>query len=997
MMWRRLGLAPSLALVLLSLAALPGRVASKPRGGAGTRASPTGQPPLTDSDLVLVRGTTPERLDLAHATARAGRIDIDAEVASIKGKQLPKLKPQLLRTVYVLHNDSVAEKLQQRFGLTMNETYLSWPDRKDPRRPGDSRVALAPWLAHKALGDTYKWILFGDDDTYFFLDGVKYLLRDYDPDLPYVVTDMLVHKGRGQMMEAPRCLPCHVTPAFRAFVAARPEAEGDPGKDTWHYTEPPVPPAGCPCTPDLACEWHLNVTGKQGEARKRSGPFAWNYETKRWGVAPGYPTKCDYPGFHGGFGVLMSVGAMRKVSYEAALDCFYDDPVKLTQEPMSYKEKGHGDKLASHCFWINGVAITDPGTSLSKRELTNSASRAMDSRSATVEALEMAVRGEAPAHWLWSVVYMASAHVQHHGKAVPLTWKMGRLYGEARQLAIAALQRLGQWGRGVLDAQVDPSGGWGWRGQPWEREAWDRAGDAEWKRGANFSEALGGEGEGRDGGKEVEEEDEAEEEGGEEKKEPDEGGGTRVEEGEEEEGEEEVLKGGKERGDEAAAAAPKRRAPLTDSDMVLVKPTVPSRLELAHATMRAGRGEDVASGSPSARQALRAVYVMSNASLAQELQASQGGQDFRRPGDSRVALAPWLAHKALGDTYKWILFGDDDTYFFLDGVKHLLRDYDPDLPYVVTDLVVHKGTAFHSDAPRCLPCHVTPAFRAFVAARPDAPGIGSGKEEDENPRYTEAPVPPSGCPCTPDLACEWHLNVTGQRHLLNRTAPLSSLAASRGAMDQDNPTNCQFPGFHGGYGVLISVGAMRKVSYEAALECFYDDLNSFTATSYWKAKGHGDQLTSGCFWRHGVALTDPGISLTHRSTTNGASRVMNSRTANVESLEKLLAGELPAHWLWNFILMAGSHVQHHGKSVPMTWKLGKLYRQGFPYAVAALKRLGQWGRGVQDAQVDPSGGWGWRGQPWEREAWDRAGDAEWKRGANFSEAEAAGAGAPAVF
>ncbi len=27
------------------------------------------------------------------------------------------------------------------------------------------RAALVPYLAHKALGDSYKWLLYGDDDT----------------------------------------------------------------------------------------------------------------------------------------------------------------------------------------------------------------------------------------------------------------------------------------------------------------------------------------------------------------------------------------------------------------------------------------------------------------------------------------------------------------------------------------------------------------------------------------------------------------------------------------------------------------------------------------------------------------------------------------------------------------------------------------------------------------------------------------------------------------
>ncbi len=103
------------------------------------------RPELQDSDLVIVMGSCGSRLDLAHSTARAGR------------------GSSLLRTVVVVENDTLAQQLNRHFGKSHNETYLSWPDRPDPRKPGDSRVAMVPWLAHRALGETYKWFLYGDD------------------------------------------------------------------------------------------------------------------------------------------------------------------------------------------------------------------------------------------------------------------------------------------------------------------------------------------------------------------------------------------------------------------------------------------------------------------------------------------------------------------------------------------------------------------------------------------------------------------------------------------------------------------------------------------------------------------------------------------------------------------------------------------------------------------------------------------------------------------
>ena len=44
-----------------------------------------------------------------------------------------------------------------------------------------------------------------------------------------------------------------------------------------------------------------------------------------------------------------------------------------------------------------------------------------------------------------------------------------------------------------------------------------------------------------------------------------------------------------------------------------------------------------------------------------------------------------LAHKTLAPgSYKWMLFGDDDTIFFVNSVLEFLQDFDPDLPYFIS-------------------------------------------------------------------------------------------------------------------------------------------------------------------------------------------------------------------------------------------------------------------------------------------------------------------------
>lgn len=53
---------------------------------------------------------------------------------------------------------------------------------------------------------------------------------------------------------------------------------------------------------------------------------------------------------------------------------------------------------------------------------------------------------------------------------------------------------------------------------------------------------------------------------------------------------------------------------------------------------------------------------------------------------SRAATAPFLAAKEMGlDTFKWVLYGDDDTVFFIDGALDALENLDYNMPYLLSD------------------------------------------------------------------------------------------------------------------------------------------------------------------------------------------------------------------------------------------------------------------------------------------------------------------------
>lgn len=43
-----------------------------------------------------------------------------------------------------------------------------------------------------------------------------------------------------------------------------------------------------------------------------------------------------------------------------------------------------------------------------------------------------------------------------------------------------------------------------------------------------------------------------------------------------------------------------------------------------------------------------------------------------------------------------MLYGHDDTFFFVEGVLDLLQDFDPSLPYVITGVTTQLQSVFAS-------------------------------------------------------------------------------------------------------------------------------------------------------------------------------------------------------------------------------------------------------------------------------------------------------------
>ncbi|GLI68035.1 hypothetical protein VaNZ11_012358 [Volvox africanus] len=293
------------------------------------------QQPLIEDDFVFTTGSCRERMPLTRST-RAWRNRIRA---------------------FILIDQDLEESLTRLNleGEVHNESYAFFPDDRHDllggtahgTKQGDTRAAVAPFAAHRHFGETYKWMLYGDDDTLFFMEPVKRMLASFDPSLPLALSDNLWYLSYQPNAHAPRCLPCHManatlpsveelvkTPHVREHIrkylllrtandnvtdaeidAVLEDARGVPGRLF-------VPTAACPiCTPDLACNRKSNPEGP-----------------------------CNPSVAHGGAGMIFSVGLMRSIAYREAMACI-----------RSFRSATGGDAIVSSCFWRHGIAFTDPG------------------------------------------------------------------------------------------------------------------------------------------------------------------------------------------------------------------------------------------------------------------------------------------------------------------------------------------------------------------------------------------------------------------------------------------------------------------------------------------------------------------------------------------------------------------------------------------------------------------------------------------------------------
>ncbi|EFJ46088.1 hypothetical protein VOLCADRAFT_93485 [Volvox carteri f. nagariensis] len=254
-------------------------------------------------------------------------------------------------------------------------------------------------------------------------------------------------------------------------------------------------------------------------------------------------------------------------------------------------------------------------------------------------------------------------------------------------------------------------------------------------------------------------------------------------------------------------------AQIPDEDFIFAAGTCMKRIRLAFAS-RAWRGP-----------AVRAFFLTDAETPLQDLNA-------------RGAAA---AEVHFGDTYKWLLYGDDDTVFFLDAVKEMLSqlDLDPEQPIALSDNLWSFERHPNANAPRCLPCRTAnqslPSMEKIFLS---APGRADIRATYHHQMWLQ------------QLRVKQQLQQQGQGQDEKESAaaadPVPRISKEEYLAFARNTT--QFATAHGGAGMIFSVGLMRSIAYRDALACFL----TFT-----HAPG-GDQMVSECLWRHGFAFTEPG-------------------------------------------------------------------------------------------------------------------------------------------
>ena len=159
--------------------------------------------------LILPLTTTVWQFPTAAATSRLSVRDLVAAIPTFDKRhgltQASRAWRHGLGHSFIVTNATTvvcAALSASRDNINFRETYSHFPDRPPSGTFGLThdmgtwtiRSAIAPFLAHAHMvktSHTYKWMLYGDDDTVYFMPNVMKLLERLDHTVPMALTDNL--------------------------------------------------------------------------------------------------------------------------------------------------------------------------------------------------------------------------------------------------------------------------------------------------------------------------------------------------------------------------------------------------------------------------------------------------------------------------------------------------------------------------------------------------------------------------------------------------------------------------------------------------------------------------------------------------------------------------------------------------------------------------------------------------------------------------------------
>lgn len=213
------------------------------------------------------------------------------------------------------------------------ESWTFWPDMPEgwnatAKALSDHRAAMAPIIAHRILGNTYKWMLFGADDVVFFFGGFARILSGLSSDTAYAITEGSPKVNQTEASVIPNSMYCAACNTY-ATGPDNSSAAGGPMLE------------GCPCQPHQLCaHWAVHqpdiareVCGDKGLPDSQRPPWV--------------------PAFSEA-GTVLSVALLQGLDWDSYRDCLGSG---------SHPVNGV-DGFLAQCLWSAGFWITRPSTAL---------------------------------------------------------------------------------------------------------------------------------------------------------------------------------------------------------------------------------------------------------------------------------------------------------------------------------------------------------------------------------------------------------------------------------------------------------------------------------------------------------------------------------------------------------------------------------------------------------------------------------------------------------